>query len=238
MENTNAFLNRTIGEIVAEDYRAAAVFEKHGVDFCCGGQVTLADTCLEKGLDPARIIEEIGAVQNTPIERGRNYGSWSLSFLADYIINTHHTYLKENLEEIVASTQKIAQVHGERHPEVVEIAAIFAKIENDMLAHLRAEEEVCFPAIKRVEEAQKAGLSPSVEDIETIRHSLENFHLEHEEIGDAAHKIRDLAKGFALPDDACNTFMITYQKLQEFEDDLHKHVHLENNILFPKVTGM
>ncbi|KJS00515.1 MAG: iron-sulfur cluster repair protein ScdA [Desulfobulbaceae bacterium BRH_c16a] len=238
MENTNAFLKRTIGEIVADDYRAATVFEKHGVDFCCGGQVTLSDTCLEKGLDPARIIDEIEAVQKTPVERGRNYGSWSLSFLADYIVNTHHTYLRENIGEIVAYTQKIAKVHGEHHPEVVEIAAIFAKIENDMLAHLRAEEEVCFPAIKRVEEAQKAGMSPSVEDIETIRHSLLNFHLEHEEIGDAAHKIRHLAKGFALPDDACNTFMITYQKLQEFEDDLHKHVHLENNILFPKVTGM
>jgi len=243
MQNTSSDINRSVGEIVADDYRTAKVFEKYGVDYCCGGKTTLSDICLEQGIDRAEIVREIEAVKNTPIERSQNYAAWTNSFLADYIINTHHTYLKENLDQIAAYTTKIAQVHGEKHPEVREIAALFAKIVTlfakivtDLSAHLREEEEVCFPAIKRVEEAKKLGKSPSVEDIETIARTLEKFDVEHNEVGEAAHKIRRLAKDYALPDDACNTFMITYQKLKEFEEDLHKHVHLENNVLFPKVS--
>jgi len=236
MQNTSSDINRSVGEIVADDYRTAKVFEKYGVDYCCGGKTTLSDICLEQGIDRAEIVQEIEAVKNTPIERSQNYAAWTNSFLADYIINTHHTYLKENLDQIAAYTTKIAQVHGEKHPEVREIAALFAKIVTDLSAHLREEEEVCFPAIKRVEEAKKLGKSPSVEDIETIARTLEKFDVEHNEVGEAAHKIRRLANDYALPDDACNTFMITYQKLKEFEEDLHKHVHLENNVLFPKVS--
>lgn len=236
MQNTSLDINRTVGEIVAEDYRTARVFEKYGVDFCCGGKITLSDICLAQGIDQTEIVREIEGAKETPIERSQNYAAWTNSFLADYIVNTHHSYLKENLEQIAAYTQKIAQVHGEKHPEVREIAALFAKIVSDLTAHLREEEEVCFPAIKRVEEAKKLGRSPAVDDVETIARTLERFDVEHNEVGEAAHQIRRLAKDYALPDDACNTFMLTYQKLKEFEEDLHKHVHLENNILFPKVS--
>ncbi|MBL0226106.1 MAG: iron-sulfur cluster repair di-iron protein [Geobacteraceae bacterium] len=234
----NLSLNTTIGEIVAADYRTAKVFETHGIDFCCGGKVALSAICLEKGINPDTLLQEIGAIKSEQIDRSQNYTSWELPFLVDYIVNTHHAYLKENDEQIAAYARKIAEVHGAHHPEVVEIAAIFQKIATDMTAHLREEEEVFFPAIKRADTERKTCNSPSKEDSSVIKASLEKLGREHEEIGDAIHTIRHLSKDYALPNDTCNTFMITYQMLKEFEDDLHKHVHLENNILFPKASQL
>jgi regulator of cell morphogenesis and NO signaling len=230
--------DRTIGEIVAADFRTARVFENHGIDFCCGGKVALAATCTEKGLDIAVVARELEAVQNEPAERSQNYSSWSLPFLADYIVNTHHAYLKENDEQIAAYARKIASVHGAHHPEVIRISTIFDKIATDMTAHLQEEEEVFFPALKRADAARIARATPDATDRETIRVSLLRLHREHEEIGDAVHEIHHLSKEYAIPGDVCNTFMLTYQKLREFENDLHKHVHLENNILFPKAAEL
>jgi regulator of cell morphogenesis and NO signaling len=230
--------NRTIGEIVAEDYRTAKVFESHGIDFCCGGNVALKATCAQKGIDLAAITGEIERVKSEPVERSQNYASWEMPFLTDYIVNAHHAYLKENTGQIAAYTHKIADVHGVTHPEVIEIAAIFDKIASDMAIHLREEEEVFFPAIKRADAAKKAGAAPAPKDLDTIKNLLKNLSHEHEEIGDAIHRIRHLSKEYAVPGDVCNTFMVTYQKLKEFEDDLHKHVHLENNILFLKAAQL
>ncbi len=227
---------KTVGDLVAEDYRIAAVFEKYGIDFCCGGQSPLAVICQEKDLDPAVIQQEIEAVKSAPLERAQNYAAWELSFLADYIVNTHHSYLNENTGQIAAYAHKIAEVHGAHHPEVVTIARVFDKIAADLTAHLQEEEEVLFPTIKRIDAAKKAGNGPAGKDRETIQNSLEKLHLEHEAIGDAVHRIRHLSKDYAIPEGLCNTFVVTYQKLKEFEDDLHKHVHLENNILFPKAA--
>jgi regulator of cell morphogenesis and NO signaling len=238
MRTSSAVAAATVGQIVAEDYRTAAVFDRHGIDFCCGGKSPLAVVCQEKGIDPAALAREIEAAQNTPADRSQNYAAWTLSFLADYIINPHHTYLRENTAPIAAYAHKIAQVHGAHHPEVVEIAAIFDKVAADMATHLREEEEVFFPAIKRAEANHKAGEAVAAKDLETIKSSLKTLSHEHEAIGDATHQIRHLAQGYAIPDDVCNTFVVTYRKLKEFEDDLHKHVHLENNILFPKALQL
>jgi regulator of cell morphogenesis and NO signaling len=228
----------TVGAIVADDYRTAAVFERHGIDFCCGGKISLAEICREKGLAPAVLQREIAEVKETPVDRSHNYGAWALPFLADYIVNTHHAYLNENTAQIAVYADKIAGVHGAHHPEVKEIAAIFAKIAVDMAAHLLEEEEVLFPAIRRIDAARKAGTTPEATDQEIIRTDLARLDHEHQEIGDAIHAIRHLANDYTIPDDVCTTFAVTYQKLREFEDDLHKHVHLENNILFPKAAKL
>ena len=229
---------QTVGEFVAGDFRTAKVFEKYGIDFCCGGKVPISAICKEKGIDLATILREIETAKSEPLERSQNYAAWEPSFLADYICNAHHTYLKENTGQISAYAQKIAEVHGAHHPEVIEIARIFAKIATDMAAHLREEEEVLFPAIKRIDTARKAGSAPEARDLEALKSCLAKLNQEHDEIGDAVHTIRHLAKGYAIPDDVCNTYAVTYQKLKEFEDDLHKHVHLENNILFPKAAQL
>ena len=226
--------NKTIGEIVAEDYRTAQIFETHGIDFCCGGNITLQAICHDKGLDFAALTEELEAVKSEPVKRGQDFATWEISFLIDYIVNVHHGYLKNNMDKINGYAQKIAEVHGTAHPEVIEIAAIFQKIAAELKTHLKVEEEIFFPTVKRVDSNKQTGTTPTAEDIATLKESLRNLQEEHEEAGDAIHKIRHLAGDYAIPDNVCNTFALTYQKLKEFEDDLHKHVHLENNILFPK----
>jgi regulator of cell morphogenesis and NO signaling len=230
--------NSTVGDYVAADYRTAKVFEKYGIDFCCGGKVPLSAVCMERGLDIDKVLLEVEAAKSEPIERSQNYAAWGLPFLADYIVNAHHGYLNENTSQIAIYTHKIAEVHGSNHPEVIEIATVFDKIATDMAAHLREEEEVLFPAIKRIDAARKAGTEPDADDLKVIKECLRKLDLEHDAIGDAVHEIRRLAQGYAIPDDVCTTFAVTYQKLNEFEDDLHKHVHLENNILFPKAARL
>lgn len=228
----------TVGEVVADDFRTAQVFQKYGIDFCCGGKMTLEEACRQSDLNPATLLEEVAQVKEVEIDRSLNFGAWPLPFLADYIINTHHAYLNDNMEQIATYARKIASVHGDRHPETHEIARIFGKIVTDMAAHLREEEEVLFPAVRRIDAARKAGQAPEGKDLEIIRQTLATLNDEHEAIGEAMHTIHHLSNGYAIPVDACNTYMVTYQKLKEFEDDLHKHVHLENNILFPKAAGM
>lgn len=230
--------NKTIGKIVAEDYRTAKVFEGHGIDFCCGGNTALRTICKEKEIDIALLTQELEAVKNKPVERSQDFSSWELSFLADYIVNVHHNYLKENMDKIDEYTGKIADVHGSNHPEVVKIAVIFSKIVINLKAHLKEEEETFFPALKRVDANKKASTKPAEKDVEIMQESLKNLVAEHEEIGDAVHDIHRLASGYTIPDDVCNTFALTYRKLKEFEEDLHKHVHLENNILFPKAVQL
>jgi regulator of cell morphogenesis and NO signaling len=230
--------NKTIGKIVAEDYRTAKVFEGHGIDFCCGGNTALRTICKEKEIDIALLTQELEAAKNKPVERSQDFSSWELSFLADYIVNVHHNYLKENMDKIDEYTGKIADVHGSNHPEVVKIAVIFSKIVIHLKAHLKEEEETFFPALKRVDANKKASTKPAGKDVEIMQESLKNLVAEHEEIGDAVHDIHRLATGYTIPDDVCNTFALTYRKLKEFEEDLHKHVHLENNILFPKARQL
>lgn len=227
----------TVGAIVAADFRTAEVFTRHGIDFCCGGHSSLAAVCREKGLDPATLQREIAAARAQSVAGFHDYASWPLPLLADYIIHTHHAYLNANTAPIAAYTDKIAAVHGARHPEVKEIAQLFAGIAADMADHLREEEEVLFPAVRRLAAAGQAGDPLPPADVETIRDSLAKLDAEHQAIGDAVHAIRRLSGGYVVPEDACNTFAVTYHKLEEFENDLHKHVHLENNILFPKAAA-
>lgn len=227
----------TVGAIVAADFRTADVFDRHGIDFCCGGRVALAEVCREKGLALTSLQQEIAAARSSAVDHSQNFAGWALPFLADYIVNTHHAYLNENTAQIAAYADKIATVHGAHHPEVVEIALIFAGIAADMSTHLREEEEVLFPAVKRIDAAREAGKPAPAGDLETIRASLDKLDGEHQAIGDAVHAIRHLSRGYVVPDGVCNTFAVTYRKLEEFENDLHKHVHLENNILFPKAAA-
>lgn len=229
---------RTIGEYVADDYRTAAVFEKYGIDFCCGGNLPLLSVCREKHIDTEALQIEIAEAKREPLDRSRNYVAWELPFLADYVVAVHHGYIKENAGQIDSYLRKIAEVHGPHHPEVREIATIFAQMTNELTAHLREEEEVFFPAIKRADAARKAGGEPTPQDMETIKRDLVKLRNEHDEVGAAIHTIRHLAGDYAIPGDVCNTYVVTYQKLREFEDDLHKHVHLENNILFSKAAEL
>lgn len=234
----NDWGKKTLGELVTEDYRRADIFKKHGMDFCCGGAVTLTDACRKNNLALNKVVEEIEQLDNEPAPRGENYAAWDLSFLADYIVNTHHAWLHENTEKIVGYAHKIVEVHGSRHAELKEVAAHFDRIAEDLKGHLQEEEDHFFPAVKRLEATGKAGESPDDSDRRTVQKDLDQLLREHQEVGDAVHEIRRLTSDYAVPQDTCNTYALTYRLLKEFEDDLHKHVHLENNILFSKASAL
>jgi regulator of cell morphogenesis and NO signaling len=218
----------SIGEIVALDYRAASVFKNAGIDFCCGGKKSLEKACSEKGVDPSELSEKLAELENTPNSSTHNFNEWELGFLSDYIINTHHKYVLRTLPELVHYTGKIASVHGEHHPELLEVANLFFKINHELLQHLKNEEEILFPAIKA------AIIEATPELKKTIVSEITRMSGEHEFAGGAMDKINEITNGYTLPADSCNTYNVTFKLLKEFEDDLHTHVHLENNILYLK----
>jgi regulator of cell morphogenesis and NO signaling len=218
----------SVGEIVANDFRSASVFKEAGIDFCCGGKKSIAESCLELGINSADLIEKLKMLNSSSPSPSQNFKEWDLTFLCDYIVNTHHKYVLKSLPELVHYTQKISLVHGERHPELIEVAGLFARINTELLQHMRNEEEILFPAVK---ERVKTGSETSMK---VIVYEISRLSGEHEFAGGAMDRIKVITNNYLLPADSCNTYKVTFKLLEEFEDDLHIHVHLENNILFPK----
>ncbi|MDD2798268.1 MAG: iron-sulfur cluster repair di-iron protein [Bacteroidales bacterium] len=222
----------TIGQIVADDFRAAELFKRVGIDFCCGGNKSVAKACAEKNLDADQLMAELSELSIIKSGQVHDFKSWKIDFLADYIVNTHHQYVLKNLPELEFYTQKIARVHGDTHPELEKVAELFSKIKIELSQHLEKEEKVLFPAIK-------AALNGQSEDAKsTIVSEIARMSIEHEFAGGAMDEINRLTNGYQIPLDACNTYRVALQLLAEFEDDLHVHVHLENNILYPKALSL
>ena len=225
----------TVGSIVADDFRAAAVFQKHGIDFCCGGQRPLDEACRTRGADVAQVAAELDVATSSGPEAPR-FKTWSVDMLARYITSNHHAYVRQAIGTIGAHTRKVADVHGERHPEARQIAAIFASLADELTSHLEREEQVLFPYIDALAVAQMTGAAPAVGPEQAID-AMRVMGDEHEAAGAAMAEIRRLSGGYAPPPDACTTYRVAYQELAAFEADLHQHVHLENNILFPGVRS-
>ena len=221
-----------IGDIVTQDFRAAEVFKKAGIDFCCGGSQSLEAACRDKKLDVAEIESELEKLENSEPGSSHKFNEWKLDFLCDYIVNTHHQTVMKLLPELTFYTQKIAEVHGDNHPELSEIANLFAQVDTELRQHLRNEEEVLFPAIREVLKTNSA------ESKTTIISEITRMTGEHEFAGGAMDKINELSHLYVVPDDGCNTYRVAYKLLEQFEDDLHIHVHLENNILYPKAMKL
>lgn len=226
------FKNLSVGEIVANDFRTSSVFKKAGIDFCCGGKQSFSDACTEKGINSNELENEILKITEEPVNEFMNFKNWDPVFLSEYIVNTHHKFVLKNLPELVFYTQKIANVHGDNHPELVEVADLFDKINTELLQHLKNEEEVLFPAIKEVINKNSATAK------KTIVSEITRMADEHEFAGGAMDEINRITKGYNVPADGCNTYRVAFKLLEQFEDDLHTHVHLENNILYPKALEL
>lgn len=230
--STSTYYNQLLGEIVADDFRAAEVFKNAGIDFCCGGRNTLDEACREKGISSDTLAQKLDALSLQPAAKGLNFKDWNLDFLADYIVNNHHKYVCKSMPELSFYTRKIASVHGAHHPELLEVAELFSQIEAELKQHLEKEEQELFPAIKRM----LSDTNPA--DREIIRAEIERMSGEHEFAGAAMDKINEITGGYRTPSDGCSTYAVTMQYLKQFEDDLHTHIHLENNILFPKALQL
>lgn len=229
---------KKIGEIVADDYRTAGVFRSLGLDFCCGGGKTVAEACEKKGINLTDVQEKLSSLDKEGTDK-QNYNAWSPDFLIDYIVNNHHAFVREKLPEIEFYAKKVAKVHGDQHRELKDILFQFLALKEELLDHLDKEEQLLFPYIKALikweHNKDKKNSKPYLGSAEK---SIEMMEAEHEEAGKVIAKIRRLSNNFNPPEDACTTYRIFYQNLEGFENDLHKHVHLENNILFPKALGL
>lgn len=228
----NIIFNSTIGEIVTDDFRAASVFKEAGIDFCCGGKKKFEQACVEKNLDPLIISEKLKEIELTGDDSQNNFKEWELEFLCNYIINTHHKFVLGKLPELVAYTEKIASVHKESHKELVIVAQMFSLINKELYQHLKNEEEVLFPAIR------KAILKDSPEAKRIIVSEIARMSGEHEFAGNIMDRINEITNNYTVPPDGCNTYNVTFKLLKQFEDDLHIHVHIENNILYPKALKL
>jgi regulator of cell morphogenesis and NO signaling len=229
------FETATVGEIVVADFRAAGAFEAFGIDFCCGGRRSLADACRTAGADPDAVIQTLEALPAARLDDD-DVTRWGLDRLIDHIVSTHHAYVRSALPTIARYLAKLVEVHGGRHPELARVSAYFDQISADLGQHLLKEEQVLFPYIRDLENAQAGAGFQS--PFGTVENPIRMMEREHHEVANALRIIRELTNRYTAPADGCTTYKVCMAELEHFEHDLHRHVHLENNVLFPKAVAI
>ena len=228
----------TIKEIVTMNFQTAAVFEKHSLDFCCRGGKTVEEACREKGLSPEAVYSELTQLSPSASAETSRFATWPTDFLIDYIIVNHHAYVSRMIPVLMAHTQKVASVHGENHPETVKIAQLFQGVAADLTQHMQKEELMLFPYIKHLLDTVRTNGLLRKPPFGSAQNPIRMMMQEHQKVGDELYEIRALSNSYIPPADACTTFRVSYKELQDFERDLHQHVHLENNILFPMAVEL
>lgn len=230
--------DKTIGEIVAHDYRTAFIFEKFGLDYCCKGNIRLSDACQKQNISVPLLIEELNrAVSGDPVNQ-QDFNTWPLDLLADYVEKKHHAYVTEKIPVITRHLDKICQAHGKNHQELFEIHHLFDKSAEELTVHMKKEEFILFPYIRRMVTAKKGNLHIAPPPFGKLENPIQMMMHDHDEEGERFRKISALTHNYNPPSDACNTYKVSFALLKEFEKDLHMHIHLENNILFPKAIAM
>jgi len=219
-------LQRPVGELVAEEYARAAVLARHGVDFCCGGRRTLEQACARAGASPHEVVRDLEKLERTDASSsGPEMGSWPLGRIARHIEDVHHAYVRETLPVLLRWSAKVARVHGDAHPELREVEDAVNELAAEMERHMEDEEVRLFPLLSSL-------TTPIPEDV------LRELEDDHDHAGGLMRRIRELTQDYAPPAGACSTYAATFALLREFEGDLHRHVHLENNVLFPRARSV
>lgn len=230
--------DETLGEIATKDLRKAQIFKKYGLDFCCGGKKTVKQACAEKGLDVAQVEHELQQADKTVTSRPMPYNEWSLDFLAEFIVSTHHAYIRKTLPDIMAYASKVARVHGNHHPELIRVNQLVEAMNAELTPHMMKEENVLFPFIKELVKAKNSKVAFQGSHFGTVQNPIRMMEMEHDAVGEIAEELNRVTSNYTLPADACASYSLLYRLLDEFEDDLHLHIHLENNILFPKAVEL
>lgn len=220
---------KKVGEYVIEDYRNAHLFSKHGIDFCCGGKKTLKEACLNANVNADSVLSELKSLAEVG-EPEVLLESLNLSELIEYIVSTHHTYTRTKGELLLLYSNKMVNAHGEKHPEVIPLNKLIRALMDDLMPHLLKEENVLFPAIRALENGSNLNFPK-----EQIIHPIQAMESEHEVVGKIIADLKLITNNFIPPAYACTTWKICYATLDEYIKDLQTHIHLENNILFPRV---
>jgi regulator of cell morphogenesis and NO signaling len=227
--------DETVAEIAANSLGAVRVFERLGIDYCCGGKRPLAEVCREKGYDTAEVERELDAASAGVQEPSTNWNVASLASLVDHIVSKHHEYLRFELPALAKRVDKVYRVYNQRYGETLTgLPEVFSGLQAELEMHIRKEEMILFPAIVAYETAVNAGSKLPSTPFGTVGNPIRMMELEHDEAGEALAKIRKITDDFAVPEYACVTYKAMMSGLRELEQDLHIHIHLENNILFPR----
>jgi len=230
----NITKEKTVAQVVTENTGADHVFCKYNIDFCCGGDATLKKVCNENGIEFNVLKNEIESV-TAVINRDINFGEMDMVSLINHSKSIYHKYLKENVPVISQLAVKVAEVHWMHHQEVVQINNSFSKAISEIVEQLSIEETILFPFINKIIEQDRLTTKLDKDEIETLKKSIKNIEKGLKNAGDIFKKIAGLTNNYTPPLGACNTFKLLYEKLQEFEQELHKFIHFEKHILFPKV---
>ncbi|HET6723030.1 MAG TPA: iron-sulfur cluster repair di-iron protein [Chitinophagaceae bacterium] len=229
----------SLAQIVNSNHKAASVFEKYHLDFCCKGKRSLEQACTEQQLTVSQITGELENVfANESSTSTIDFDKMNLAQLSDYIVQTHHAYVKNEMPQIYAYLEKVSSKHGERHPELYKIFQTFAAVKEEMEGHMKKEELVLFPRIKELQKMSDGENANLQLNITYVQSPITVMEQEHDHAGTLLNDIRNFSNDYTPPQDACTTYRLCFAALKAFELDLHEHVHLENNILFPKAIGL
>ena len=226
--------NQIIGDLVANDYRAASVFKKYGIDFCCQGNRTINDACEKKNVDTKSVLNDLNTAIQKQGDNAVDYKSWPMDLLADYIEKKHHRYVQDKTLEIQPYLDKICRVHGDRHPELLKIQESFNASAGELAAHMKREELILFPFIRKMVKTKQENSTIEKPHFGSVEDPINMMMEDHFIEGERFREIAEMSNNYTPPEDACNTYRVTFALLNEFEQDLHLHIHLENNILFPQ----
>lgn len=229
----------TVSEIVRADYRAADVLKKHSINYCCGGKVSLQETCAAKNIDHDALVEElIRATKTVSLPNTLQYDQWSVDFLIDYIINVHHGYVKQTIPILETNLLSFVSSHQKQYPELNDVQEVFHRLMHVIDVHTRQEEEIIFPYIKQLANAYRRKETYGNLFVKTLRKPLSNLEVELTKIVTLLEQLRSLTNNYIFPENACTNHRVIFQKLKEFDNDLVQHKHLENNILFPRAIAL
>ena len=232
---------RTVRELATELPHATRTFEKLGIDYCCGGSRSLSDACMHARVpveDVLRALEQDGNSSPAKDAGPPDFTKAKLTDLVEHILATHHAYVKQELPRLHQLLNKVVSVHGKTHPELGEIQQVFQAMSAELSSHMMKEEQILFPHIVALENAVTTGRPQPRPAFGTVNNPVHMMELEHESAGAALKAISTLSANYTAPEGACFSYKTLYAALQEFEADLHQHVHLENNILFPRAIAM
>ncbi len=229
---------QTVREIALQEPSSIRIFESFGIDYCCGGRKPLAEACTASGAEVAAVIAALEAAATTAEPAAEDWQSKSMEELAAHIVASHHAYVKRELPRLATLAQKVVNRHGATKAELPAIQSALATLDEELTQHLAKEEAILFPHIVQMERTHTAGIAKPVACFSTVANPIAMMTQEHDAAGVLLAKLRLLSHNFTTPEDACPTYHAFYDGLKEFEQDLHQHIHLENNILFPRAIAM
>lgn len=231
---------KTVRELALENPAATRVFEKLGIDYCCGGNKSLEEACRAANLNMDQVLDSLEMVEQSAraAQKDRNWQVESLVDLIVHIKNTHHKYTREEIARLGPLFEKVCSVHGKNHPELLQIRGIYQGLAQELTTHMMKEDMILFPYMVRMEEAtiEKEPIAPA--PFGSVQNPVSMMEHEHDSAGNALRAMRETSNGYSAPADACVSYQTLYKALAEFEADLHQHIHLENNILFPRAVAM